>query len=44
MNFREVATLLVQRNRYRIYFSELSKDDAIDMMKKVDLDVKSKSI
>ena len=44
MNFREVAILLVQRNRYRIYFSELSKDDAIDMIKKLDLDVKSKSI
>lgn len=36
MNFREVAILLVQRNRYRIYFSELSKDDAIDMIKKLD--------
>ena len=40
MNFNDVAIVFVKGSDYRIHFCYISKDDAINIMKKFDLNKK----
>ena len=44
MNFNDVAIVSIKRNDYRIHFWYMTKDDAINIMKKFSLNEKTVSL